>query len=405
MRLGAALPCECSKPGKLAWFSAVALLLVAAGLWLGWLLYAPAWVPAWFWAAFTACFLFSAFLVMWRIKCSPWGLILNDRNMASLGKFQVTVWTLLVLATSLAALLLLIHLDEPPDVAGDDEGLVQLGSVLGATTLSAAALGQKRRVQPSVKEIKERASVLAPRYASGYLHDLTVDLDARRPAESGADAPTSDAPEIAWGMLLDGDHYGQADEVREHELADGVHGIAAIDHVRHMLEASDRRLVPVALARFLNGDVAPRRALKKSRRMMEAEIQDLVHQLETAVRDGVLDVDLLRRDVLAGLEAWVRHDLVERGSGALYANDRPCEASILDMVYGDQLGNTVRLDFGKIQFLLATVIALGAYCIAAWQGFVAGQPEPLETGLPLLGAQLTGLSATGYVASKLASGP
>lgn len=114
--------------------------------------------------------------------------------------------------------------------------------------------------------------------------------------------------------------------------------------------------------------------------------------------------------------AWLKAYLAQSRCGLLVRNLSPREASLRDLVEGDEVGDEGATDFGKAQFLLVTILALAAYAGAlAWMfthlpagcgGAGAGTAgTPCVTSLPALSGALPSVlltSLVGYLGFKAA---
>lgn len=372
-------PCVCTHPRKWALALLLGLVVLSAVLYGIWLLWAPRVVAPAFWLALVATAFWGAMVWFWYQRCTPVGLLSNDRNMVSQSRFQIVAWTLLVGTATLASLLLAIELSEAPDLDVGEEGLLQGGAVLGAGTLSAALLGLKKGTNLATKNTQRTTKKLASKYQTAYLRDLVHEL------------PREDEDVDVAGIL------GLSSSESISTLSSQDERLMGVRKVQRMWQRAPKNLKPEEFAVLVhhlmdeadgNGDW----------KRVPAHLQAKLRRLPKFV--GRLTPGEAKQ-LRAGLQAWVQKDLLDTSSGYLYANRRACEASLLDMFQGDQVGNTSRFDFGKFQFFVAMLVALGFYAASVIMDLWNGGAAPLDPSIPAPVTNISGASATLYVLSKV----
>lgn len=95
-------------------------------------------------------------------------------------------------------------------------------------------------------------------------------------------------------------------------------------------------------------------------------------------------------------------ELKQSREGLLYGNPDIKDATLLDMVQGDEVGNTTHIDMPKLQMLLFTLIAGSTYLMVSAQGLSKPDGVTLEA-LPALSQgflTLLGISHATYLAGK-----
>jgi hypothetical protein len=143
--------------------------------------------PGWSYVATTA--VLTAFLLVLgqTLSGTPFGVLVNERNLMSLSRFQAVVWTLVVIAGYLTMVVARVKAGTPKavDVAIPEELWLAMG--ISSTSLlgSPLVLGGKRQRQPDAEVVKKTALQLAedPRaidsQRQGALYANESILDAR----------------------------------------------------------------------------------------------------------------------------------------------------------------------------------------------------------------------------------
>ena len=306
-----------SKPSRVA---ALALSVpLATGIILSWTLRTQ---PLALWLALIGCVV-AFFVLLGRSLSGHWfGILVGRSNTLSLSIAQSLLWSSLVFPALIAAFANRLATNPSDALAiGFDAQLATLVGIpvvglAGARIITSGKAGNGRPVKD------ETDCALA--YVDAHLDTFWNDYVAHHTAAPG-DAPLRTAPTLP-----------------------------------STIPPATRRGVPGQLRQIL-----------EDRRRASSQVRgDATLQMPVIDTSVPLTSQANFAATLAGPEAfalWLSEYLRQGRRGVLVRNLHASEASVRDLIEGDELGDEGATDFGKAQFLLVTLIALAAYAAAlAW---------------------------------------
>lgn len=184
------------KPSPLTQPVAVALLILFAALMI------PA---AWFfppgWSYVTLMVLMIAFMIVLGLKiCGRVaGILINDRNLMSLSRFQIILWTVLILSAFLTAAIERIHFGGTADalaIALDEKLWMLLGISTASLIATPLVQSTKKVQQPQPDAVAKAAAVLKEPKA-----EITANAQ-------GVLYANSDAKDAAFTDMFEGEEVG-----------------------------------------------------------------------------------------------------------------------------------------------------------------------------------------------------
>lgn len=295
-------------------------------------------VPFALWLALTGCMLSFFILFGWAASGKWYGILVGSTKSISLGITQALLWSCLILPALITAFANRLPTNPTDALAvGFDPQLAWLMGIpavgLAGSKIIGATKGNGTRAVAGLASKQVN-------YATAHLDTLWDDYAAHHASPLGAGNPTQLA-RPAFTPAYRNTFRGQ---------------------LRQAIQAADTASTPGAAS---------------------------------AAGAAGREVPLGGKDPPTALASptafatWAATYLRHSTKGVLVTNHRIGEASLRDLVEGDEIGDEARTDFGKAQYLVITAICLAAYATAlAWMflnlpaGCGAASASPCITELP-----------------------
>jgi hypothetical protein len=298
-------------------------------------------------AAWGACFLFALILLVLagrEINGRWWGVLIDARNKYSLARLQIIIWTVMVMTAYLTFALPRIR-------------LMAQGTLTQAEALN-IMFPKELILAMGISAVSFAGSSLIKRTKTSKT--TTIDLkntsDATRIRRDQAKTDLA----IANSQLQTA---VQNQKTKEEELAAAKADLAA---------ATDDASRKVAQARVDMAETLLKAAKQDSAKATK----------DSEAKKAVLEA--AEKDFVAATEA----------EGLLHRNASPAEASWVDLVRGEEIGNYKLVDMSKVQMLFFTVVVVATYAgaiIALLYNVTYMQKPPAELAFPEFSETLNAL--------------
>jgi hypothetical protein len=337
-------------------FASLLIIIFVSVSWPGWAAKDPDNAASW---ARFAFIIVLVFFIVFIIAISRGvtqrllGFLINERNLMSLTRFQMVLWTVIILSAYFVIAVAEVIMKKGPGLAlGVDKNLwgllgISLTSLVGTSLINST----KTDKTPAENEVNKTAKALV---ATGNQPDPGADTAVKTAvALSAANAATT-----AQATAVDA--RGDADAAK----------------------------------------VAADTAAKAGDPAAESKAADAAAAAADAAK---ADADAAAKQKQAATVAAIDNNK----QGTLYANPSMDQASLSDMFEGDEVGNAAYVDLAKVQMFFFTIIVAISYVfvlLSDTMAKLATGSDPV-TELPVLSAgmlALLGISHAGHLAGKTA---
>lgn len=392
------------------------------------------WVYVWIGVVIALC-IFIVLLGIYAFN-HPLGIFINERNIMSLSRIQITLWTVIIVSALLIMVIVRFVYGEPDPFAIIIDWHVW--AVLGLSATAAVgspvinsgkslkepiptesrSIPDKNRKfdQKGAKAAAERATEEAKKAEDQKAKAEKADREAEAARQEMAAAEAA-KKQVAKVQVLSEKLEKARQEASATELAVKTLEASAVDDTdaaaasgsleaagaarRNVVKASEdvATLVKELAEERAKAEAVKDKAEKAGKTAeaarnaeaaaekahREADEQDTVAKTakdtaeEAATEAAKTKNVTYSKSVSRAAQAFNQHedDVEQARSGVLYGNKNPADARFSDIFEGDELDNAMYIDVSKMQMFWFTVIAIGGYAILVWGMFLNNSPVDL----------------------------
>ena len=328
-----------------------------------------------------------------------YGALVDSRNRVSLSRLQITLWTVMAFSAFLAIALARMVPGALQPASDEAKAQCQAAYLLEQEEiLDLATLRENDPVAAAQAEARAQAECVSNSLQIRLPEELLIALGISTASFAGSALVQSNKRnKQVVGML--------ADLKQRSERAD----TEAVDNKRTFDDFSTR------LGNARQGYVAALAALNP---VNAVELTPEERTAQEKLRDDALNaINYLEVETDKAEDAWTEADTranelraqLQREDreqeGLLYVNASPKDARLSDLFQGDEIGNYLLIDLGKVQMFFITVVVLAAYAVALRGLFLDHTAlfNPLGVDFPQFSSSLNtllGISHAGYLSVK-----
>jgi hypothetical protein len=375
----------------LSWFFSLGLLTLLVTLFAGLRL-----IPIVLWMILTG--LMIVLLIALGVGANGvwYGALVDSRNRVSLSRLQITMWTVMAFSAFLGIGLARMVPGALQPASDEAKSQCQAAYLLEKEEiLDLATLRENDPVAASQAEARAQAECVLNPLQIRLPDELLIALGISTASFAGSALVQSNKRnKIVVGFLAD---LKQRSENAENEAADKKR---TFDDFSTRL-GNARQDYGAALAVLNAGGLTPEEQTEQEKRRDDA--LNAINYLEAETdkaEDAWMEADTKASELRQQLQREDREQ-----EGLLYVNASPKDARLSDLFQGDEIGNYMLIDLGKVQMFFITIVVLAAYTVALRGLFLdhAALFNPLGVDFPQFSSSLNtllGISHAGYLSVK-----
>ena len=325
-----------------------------------------------------------------------YGALVDSRNRVSLSRLQITMWTVMAFSAFLAIALARMVPGALQPASDEAKAQCQAAYLLEQEEiLDLATLRENDPVAAAQAEARAQAECVSNSLQIRLPEELLIALGISTASFAGSALVQSNKRNKQVVSML-------ADLKLRSERAD----TEAADNKRTFDDFSTRlgnarQGYVAALAALNAGGLTPEE--QTAQEQLRDDALNAINYLEVETdkaEDAWTEADTRANELRVQLQREDREQ-----EGLLYVNASPKDARLSDLFQGDEIGNYLLIDLGKVQMFFITAVVLAAYAVALRGLFLDHTAlfNPLGVDFPQFSSSLNtllGISHAGYLSVK-----